>query len=72
VYKRQGVVDELLLYLAPMLLGQGAGLAALGPFARLDDALRLRWHTIDRIGDDVRLLLRLSFSAPEVLPCSPD
>ena len=69
---RAGVVDELLLYLAPMLLGQGAGLAALGPFARLDDALRLRWHTIDRIGDDVRLLLRLSSSAPDVLPCSPD
>ncbi|MGE0073557.1 MAG: bifunctional diaminohydroxyphosphoribosylaminopyrimidine deaminase/5-amino-6-(5-phosphoribosylamino)uracil reductase RibD [Thiomonas sp.] len=69
---RAGVVDELLLYLAPILLGQGAGLAALGPFSRLDEAPRLRWHAIDRIGEDVRLLLRLSSATFEVPPCSPD
>ena len=32
---RAGLVDELLLYLAPTLLGQGRGLANLGPLAAL-------------------------------------
>ncbi|MGC9161996.1 MAG: bifunctional diaminohydroxyphosphoribosylaminopyrimidine deaminase/5-amino-6-(5-phosphoribosylamino)uracil reductase RibD [Thiomonas sp.] len=59
---RAGVVDELLLYLAPSLLGQGAGLAALGPFERLADGVRLRWHAIDRIGDDLRILARFPTS----------
>ena len=59
---RAGVVDELLLYLAPTLLGQGAGLAALGPFENLADGLQLRWHAVDRIGDDVRILARLASS----------
>ncbi|MDD4885499.1 MAG: bifunctional diaminohydroxyphosphoribosylaminopyrimidine deaminase/5-amino-6-(5-phosphoribosylamino)uracil reductase RibD [Thiomonas sp.] len=59
---RANVVDELLLYLAPSLLGQGAGLAALGPFASLADGLPLRWHAVDRVGDDLRILARLPSS----------
>lgn len=61
---RAGVVDELLLYLAPVLLGQGAGLAALAPLEHLSSGLPLRWHAIDRIGDDVRILARLVSSRP--------
>lgn len=61
---RAGVVDELLLYLAPTLLGQGTGLAALGPFERLADGVRLRWHAVDRIGDDLRILAHLPSSLP--------
>ena len=55
---RAGVVDELLLYLAPSLLGQGAGLAALGPYQTLADGLPLRWHAVDPVGDDLRILAR--------------
>ena len=55
---RAGVVDELLLYLAPLMLGEGAGLAALGPYAQLSEGLALRWQAIDRVGDDLRLLAR--------------
>lgn len=53
-----GRVDELLAYLAPRLIGAGRGIAALGPLERLEDALALRWHAVDRVGDDLRLLAR--------------
>ncbi|MGA8007833.1 MAG: bifunctional diaminohydroxyphosphoribosylaminopyrimidine deaminase/5-amino-6-(5-phosphoribosylamino)uracil reductase RibD, partial [Thiomonas sp.] len=56
---RAGVVDELLLYLAPKLLGQGAGLAALGPFSALAEGVDLRWHAVDPVGDNLRILARL-------------
>lgn len=55
---RAGVVDELLFYQAPLLLGQGAGLAAIGPFAALDEGLRLQLHTVDRVGPDLRIVAR--------------
>lgn len=53
-----GQVDELLAYLAPRLIGAGRGIAALGPLERLEDALALRWHAVDRVGEDLRLLAR--------------
>jgi diaminohydroxyphosphoribosylaminopyrimidine deaminase/5-amino-6-(5-phosphoribosylamino)uracil reductase len=53
-----GLVDEWLIYLAPMLLGQGAGLLQLGPWADLAPAPRLRWQDIRQVGPDVRLLAR--------------
>ena len=53
-----GLVDELLLYQAPMLVGAGQGLAALGPYTALTEASRWRYHAMDRIGHDLRLLLR--------------
>jgi len=56
---REGLVDELLLYQAPMLLGQGRGLTNLGPFEHLDAAVRLHWHDVVRIGADLRLIARL-------------
>jgi diaminohydroxyphosphoribosylaminopyrimidine deaminase/5-amino-6-(5-phosphoribosylamino)uracil reductase len=53
-----GLVDELLVYVAPRLIGSGRGLAALAPIARLDDALGFAFTAIDRVGGDLRLLLR--------------
>lgn len=55
---REGLVDELLVYQAPKLLGMGAGLASFGPLERLADALALRFASIDRIGDDLRIIAR--------------
>lgn len=55
---RDGLVDELLVYQAAMLAGTGRGLAAIGPFAALADAPRLRFTAVDRVGDDLRLLAR--------------
>ncbi|WP_079418699.1 bifunctional diaminohydroxyphosphoribosylaminopyrimidine deaminase/5-amino-6-(5-phosphoribosylamino)uracil reductase RibD [Thiomonas intermedia] len=60
---RAGVVDELLLYLAPQLLGEGAGLAALGPYRSLTEGLALRWHAVDPVGSDLRILARFPSSS---------
>ncbi|MBP1473431.1 bifunctional diaminohydroxyphosphoribosylaminopyrimidine deaminase/5-amino-6-(5-phosphoribosylamino)uracil reductase RibD [Frateuria sp. MAH-13] len=54
-----GLVDELLLYIAPVLLGDTARpLLALPPLAQMADRWRLR--TLDRrmVGEDIRLQLR--------------
>jgi diaminohydroxyphosphoribosylaminopyrimidine deaminase/5-amino-6-(5-phosphoribosylamino)uracil reductase len=53
-----GLVDELLVYVAPRLVGAGRGLAALAPIARLGDALDFSFTGVERIGRDLRLLLR--------------
>jgi len=57
-FVREGLVDEFLIYVAPMLIGSGRELAALTPLESLSGALRLRWHSVTPIGDDLRLLLR--------------
>ena len=56
---REGLVDEFLVYLAPKLLGQGLGMAALGPLAQLADAIPLVFASVDTCGSDVRLLARV-------------
>lgn len=55
---REGLVDELLVYLAPVLLGQGREMAAFGPLERLADGLALRYVDIARCGDDLRIIAR--------------
>jgi diaminohydroxyphosphoribosylaminopyrimidine deaminase / 5-amino-6-(5-phosphoribosylamino)uracil reductase len=57
---REGLVDELLTYLAPKLMGQGRGMTNLGPFTTLDDAKALSFHEVTQIGPDLRILARLS------------
>ncbi|MEP7300504.1 MAG: bifunctional diaminohydroxyphosphoribosylaminopyrimidine deaminase/5-amino-6-(5-phosphoribosylamino)uracil reductase RibD [Caldimonas sp.] len=57
-FLREGLVDELLVYVAPRLLGSGRGLAALGPFERLEQSLDFRIIEASLVGDDLRLLLR--------------
>jgi diaminohydroxyphosphoribosylaminopyrimidine deaminase/5-amino-6-(5-phosphoribosylamino)uracil reductase len=54
-----GFVDELLLYVAPMLLGDGArALLRLPPLAEIAASPRLRVVEQRQVGDDWRLLLR--------------
>ena len=57
---REGLVDEILTYLAPKLMGQGRGMTNLGPFTTLDDAKALSFHELTQIGPDLRILARLS------------
>ena len=57
-WMREGLVDEWLLYLAPQWLGPGQGMANLPALTDLNSALKLTFHTVDRIGPDLRLLLR--------------
>ncbi|MFZ6767596.1 bifunctional diaminohydroxyphosphoribosylaminopyrimidine deaminase/5-amino-6-(5-phosphoribosylamino)uracil reductase RibD [Undibacterium sp. Di26W] len=55
---QQSCVNELLLYLAPKLLGHGAGLFALPELTHVDQAKMLRFHAVSQVGDDLRVLAR--------------
>ncbi len=55
---REGLADELLVYIAPRLLGSGRALAALGPFEHLEQSLDFQLVEATPIGDDLRLRLR--------------
>jgi len=55
---RAGLVDELLLYQAPLLLGEGQGIAAIGPFEALAEGARFAWREVRRVGPDLRVLAR--------------
>ena len=51
-----GAVDELLLYVAPSLLGDAARpLAALPGLERLADRVQLRWTDVRQLGTDLRI-----------------
>ena len=57
---RAGVVDELVLYVAPMILGDAAqGLFALPEFTSLEDALRPRIVDVRAVGRDWRITARM-------------
>ena len=56
---REGLVDELLLYLAPKLLGPGLGLANIGPLTELAQGVELEFVEATPVGRDLRLRARL-------------
>ncbi|MBU1443470.1 MAG: bifunctional diaminohydroxyphosphoribosylaminopyrimidine deaminase/5-amino-6-(5-phosphoribosylamino)uracil reductase RibD [Gammaproteobacteria bacterium] len=61
---REGLVDELLVYLAPKLIGDGLGIASRafgdGPLTELAAALPLEFRSVDRIGPDLRIVARVA------------
>lgn len=57
---REGCVDELLVYLAPRLLGAGQGMFALGPYETLAQGQQLAFHQVSQLGADLRLLARFT------------
>ena len=62
---RAGVVDELLLYLAPQLLGDVArGMFDLGVLTRLDQRIDLRVMDARRVGPDLRIVARTQAGSP--------
>jgi len=55
-----GVIDEIVLYLAPRILGDTAqGLFALPEFKHLDEAIHTRIVDVRPVGDDWRVTMRL-------------
>jgi diaminohydroxyphosphoribosylaminopyrimidine deaminase/5-amino-6-(5-phosphoribosylamino)uracil reductase len=55
-----GWVDELLLYLAPTLLGNAAlGMFDLPLFTSMEQAVALNIQALDHIGDDIRIRARI-------------
>jgi len=56
---REGCVDELLLYLNPSFLGDAAqGILDLPALGSLDERVRLDLVSVDRVGEDLRILAR--------------
>lgn len=56
---REGLVDELLVYLAPKLVGQGRQMAHFGPLADLEGAVAFEFLSSERVGPDLRLIARI-------------
>jgi diaminohydroxyphosphoribosylaminopyrimidine deaminase/5-amino-6-(5-phosphoribosylamino)uracil reductase len=56
---RAGCVDELLIYMAPCLLGPAQGMANLPELSELSSRVKLQFHEIQSVGDDLRLLARI-------------
>ena len=58
---REGLVDELLLYLAPCLIGHAAsGLFNLPELTTLNDKRCLKIHDLRQVGADIRVVARLA------------
>jgi diaminohydroxyphosphoribosylaminopyrimidine deaminase / 5-amino-6-(5-phosphoribosylamino)uracil reductase len=57
---RAGLVNELLLYVAPQLLGDRAhGMAQLGELTGLDQRVNLKWQDIRQVGNDLRITAKV-------------
>lgn len=57
---RAGLVDELLLYLAPQLLGDMArGMVQLGELTSLDQRVNLKWQDTRQVGHDLRIMAKV-------------
>jgi diaminohydroxyphosphoribosylaminopyrimidine deaminase/5-amino-6-(5-phosphoribosylamino)uracil reductase len=51
------LIDELLLYIAPSLLGDEArGIAQLGEIASLDQRIAVHWKDVRQVGSDLRII----------------
>ena len=58
-FMAEGLVDELILYLAPHLMGDAArGMFHLPALAQMKDRLALEWWDVRQVGDSLRLSLR--------------
>lgn len=57
-FLRAGLVDELLIYLAPKMLGSGQGMARLPEFTDLGQVPDFEWVDCVRVGPDLRLRAR--------------
>jgi len=64
-----GQVDELLLYVAPVLLGDALGMARLPMLEHLEDVQRYAFHDVTMVGDDVRLRARIASTWNALVDC---
>jgi diaminohydroxyphosphoribosylaminopyrimidine deaminase/5-amino-6-(5-phosphoribosylamino)uracil reductase len=55
-----GLIDEVLFYIAPQLLGDMArGVAGLGVLTQLDQRIELQWQDVRQVGNDLRVLAKV-------------
>lgn len=56
-----GLVDELVLYFAPQLLGDAArGMADLGEITQLQQRVGLQWNDVRHVGNDLRIVVKIT------------
>lgn len=55
------LVDELVLFTAPTLLGSDARPAFNLPFAKMEQQIRWSWHDVRMVGNDLKLILKRKF-----------
>ncbi len=58
-FLQQGCVDELLVYLAPTVLGQAIGMFNLVSPTSLAGRKDFSFHSVERVGEDLRIIARL-------------
>ncbi|MGB8517328.1 MAG: bifunctional diaminohydroxyphosphoribosylaminopyrimidine deaminase/5-amino-6-(5-phosphoribosylamino)uracil reductase RibD, partial [Gallionella sp.] len=59
-----GLIDELVLYLAPQLLGDVArGMASLGELTQLAEHVELQWQDVRMVGNDMRVQVKIKKQA---------
>jgi len=55
-----GLIDELVLYFAPQLLGDAArGMVQLGELTNLDQRIDLSWQDVRQVGNDLRITAKV-------------
>ena len=54
------LVDELIVYIARQLLCAGRGMFVASPLSELSHAQALRFQSVERVGDDLRVLARVA------------
>lgn len=57
---RAGLVDEFLVYLAPVLLGAGQAMTSFGPLQKLADGVELQFKSSELVGPDLRVIARVA------------
>lgn len=57
------LVDELIVYTAPMMIGAGLAMAQLGPYRELAEITRFRFLSAALLGPDLRIIARLNDTA---------
>lgn len=58
---REGCVDELLIYFAASIIGEGGqGMFNLPVLADLDQRKKLKLHKVSQVGEDLRLIARMN------------
>ena len=61
---KAGLVDEVISYIAPKLIGPGRGLASLPALSALGDAISLEFTSVEKVGPDIRIVARVVGAHP--------
>ena len=64
-FVEQNLVDELILFTAPTLLGSDARPMFTLPFSKMDEQIRWTWQDVRMVGNDLKLVLKSHTNSEE-------